>query len=186
MASFFIKNYCLFILRGSLALIFGLIAFAFWPIMELNLFSTILGPFLFCEGAVSIIFLIKNRDGIPLMVAFDGVMCLAIGMFIIYSWQDMTNAMLIIFIAIWAIGTGLIRAIAAASMHKQKHGTWLLDVSALTSIIFGLMIVFRPYGNNISMIWIISTYAVFFGILMIILGIVFRGKNRMVTGQDLS
>ena len=120
------------------------------------------------------------------MVVFDGVMCLAIGMFITYSWQNMTNAMLIILIAIWAIGTGLIRAIAAVSMHKQKHGTWLLDVSALTSIIFGLMIVFRPYGNNISMIWIISTYAVFFGILMIILGIVFRRKTRIVTGQDLS
>jgi uncharacterized membrane protein HdeD (DUF308 family) len=77
-------------------------------------------------------------------------------------------------IAIWAIVTGIIRVIAAVSMYKQKQGTWLLGISALASVLFGLMIIFKPYQQNTSMVWMISTFLLFFGALTIIIGIYFR------------
>ena len=177
MTRFFPRNYWMFIIRGMLTVVFGLLMLFFWPVLELELFSTLFGPFVFCEGVVSIIFFIQNRDEKTWLLILDGVVCLVLGIFISYFWQDITNAMIFIFISVWAIITGITRAIVAVSMHRKKQGTWMLDVSALASILFGLIIIFQPHEKSISMIWMISTYAVFFGVLLIILGLYFRRIN---------
>ena len=68
---------------------------------------------------------------------------------------------------------------AAIQLRKEIQGEWLLALSGLASVLFGLVVLFWPGAGALTLVWLIAFYAVLFGMLLISLGLRLRGiKNK--------
>jgi uncharacterized membrane protein HdeD (DUF308 family) len=53
----------------------------------------------------------------------------------------------------------------------------------LLSVAFGLLLIARPGAGALSVLWLIGSYAIFFGVLLIVLAFKVRGfVKRVVRG----
>jgi uncharacterized membrane protein HdeD (DUF308 family) len=79
----------------------------------------------------------------------------------------------------WAIIGGVSEIVAAIQLRKEIQGEWLLALSGLASVLFGLVALFWPGAGALTLVWLIDFYAVLFGMLLISLGLRLRGiKNK--------
>jgi uncharacterized membrane protein HdeD (DUF308 family) len=82
-----------------------------------------------------------------------------------------TATVLVFFISIWAMATGFLRIAAAIRLRKEISGELWLALSGVLSVVFALMLMLRPALGALTLIWVISGYALILGIFLIMLGI---------------
>lgn len=58
---------------------------------------------------------------------------------------------------------------AAIRLRKEIEGEWLLILGGLVSVAFGVLLMAHPAAGAVSVLWLIATYAVIFGILLVLL-----------------
>jgi hypothetical protein len=97
-----------------------------------------------------------------------------------FVWPDMTALALLMFIAAWAILIGLFQITAAIRLRKEIENEWLLGFSGALSLLFGLLMIASPSAGALTVVWMIATYSILFGVLLIALG--FRLKNFVDSG----
>jgi uncharacterized membrane protein HdeD (DUF308 family) len=85
-------------------------------------------------------------------------------------------------IAAWAIVTGIFEIIAAIRLRAEIEGEWLMLLSGLLSVLFGIALVIWPVAGLVAVTWMIGAYAIIFGILLISLGI----RLRNWRGKELA
>jgi uncharacterized membrane protein HdeD (DUF308 family) len=86
-----------------------------------------------------------------------------------FLWPGLTALVLLYFIAGWAIVTGIFEVAAAIRLRKEIEGEWLLIIGGIASVLFGVLLVINPGAGALASVWIIGSYALIFGILMIVL-----------------
>jgi uncharacterized membrane protein HdeD (DUF308 family) len=79
------------------------------------------------------------------------------------------------FIAAWAVVMGIFQIIAAIRLRKVIQNEWLLALSGVLSVLFGLLMFLQPGAGALTVIWAVAAYAIVFGVLLIWLG--FRLKQ---------
>ncbi len=89
-----------------------------------------------------------------------------------------TALFLLVLIASWAIVTGAFEIAAAIQMRKQITGEWILALSGVASILFGLALLINPAVGALAVVWIIGAYAIVFGVLLVALGFKLLGLER--------
>jgi uncharacterized membrane protein HdeD (DUF308 family) len=167
-------------LRGVAAIIFGILAFV-WPHITLTALVFLFGAYALVDGAFAIVAGIKShgeykRWGLLLL---QGILSVAAGVFA-FMVPAMTAFILLVLIASWAIVTGIFQIAAAIQLRKHIKGEWLLALGGIGSILFGAILLFYPAAGALAMIWIIGTYAIVFGFLLVALGFKLRGLERAV------
>jgi uncharacterized membrane protein HdeD (DUF308 family) len=85
--------------------------------------------------------------------------------------------MAVYYIAGWAILTGLFRTITGFRIRAEVKGEWVLALSGLVSILMGLILILRPEAGILGVAWVIGIFAIALGILLITLGLKFRGRR---------
>jgi uncharacterized membrane protein HdeD (DUF308 family) len=91
-----------------------------------------------------------------------------------------TAVALLFYIAVWAILTGALEIVAAIRLRKEIRGEWLLILGGLASVVFGAFLMARPFAGALALLWLIATYAVIFGILLVILAFEARSFGRQL------
>jgi uncharacterized membrane protein HdeD (DUF308 family) len=86
---------------------------------------------------------------------------------------DVTAVALLYLISAWAVGRGLIEIVAAIHLRKLITNEWFLAVSGVLSIVFGAVLL-NPSAGALAMVWLIGTYALLFGIMLIVLALRLR------------
>jgi uncharacterized membrane protein HdeD (DUF308 family) len=164
------RHWWVFVLRGIVAVLFGLIA---WTRPGLTLGSLILlfGAYAVVDGIMGFVAGIRGRSG---SLVFASILTAIAGV-ITFAWPGLTGLVLLYLIAFWAIVRGIAEISAAISLRKLIQNEWLLGLAGLASVLFGLLLVFRPGAGALSVIWLIGTFAFAIGILLIGLG--FRVKG---------
>ncbi len=176
------RNWWVLALRGVLAIIFGILAFV-WPQLTLLTLIYLFGAYVLVDGFFALISGIRSYGSYDRWWAMliEGILGVIVGILTLV-WPIATGLVLLYFIAAWAVVTGIFEIIAAIQLRKVIRGEWLMVLSGLASIAFGLLLVIFPGAGALGLTWLIGAYAIVFGILFIILALRLRGLQGQ---QDL-
>lgn len=163
-------NWWLAVLRGVAAIIFGVLAFA-WPGITLLTLVLFWGAFVLVDGVLAIIAAVKGGNPMPRWwLAIVGLAGLAAGA-LTFLMPGLTALVLVTFIAVWAIVLGVMEIIGAIKLRKEIQGEWLLILNGAISVLFGLVLLWRPMTGAIALIWIIGAYAIVLGVIYVMFGL---------------
>ena len=180
MLSSLTRNWWMAALRGTLAVIFGVAAFA-WPGMTFEVLVLLFGAYAFVDGILVLSFgLVAAGDGEqwwPLVLS--GILGISLG--VLTFAKPETMALALVFVAgFWAIVTGLLEVVAAIRLRDVISGEWLLGLSGVLSIVFGVLVVAQPNSGALALVYLFGFYAILAGISQIGLGFRLRGLGENV------
>ena len=177
------RNWWLVALRGALAVIVGVIAFA-WPGVTFEALVLLFGAYAFVDGVLLVSFGLMaagdNQQWWPLVLS--GIIGIALGLFTFV--QPSTVALALVYVvAFWAIFTGLLEIVAAIRLRDVISTEWLLGLSGGLSIIFGILVAAQPNAGALTLVYLFGFYAVLAGIFQISLGYRMRGLGQSVQSR---
>lgn len=174
------RNWWLVILRGILAILFSVAAFA-WPQVTIVLMVWMFGIYAILAGLVSVRTGLSRTKTSSRWWAFllDGLVRIAVGVMALI-WPDLATLAIVLLIASWAILTGILEIAAAIRLRYEITSEWLLGLGGIISIVLGVLLLIQPLAGGIAIIWTIAAYAMIFGVLLIVFG--FRLRNRSISG----
>jgi uncharacterized membrane protein HdeD (DUF308 family) len=170
MLSVLFRYWWVLLVRGFLAILFGVLAFA-WPAITLTSLVLLFGAYVFVSGA----FLVFNALGSRKekedwwLLLIEGLLGIVIGVMTAFA-PGITGFALLFFIAAWALAVGILEIIAAIRLRKVVTGEWWLAVGGVISIVFALLLMRFPAAGAMGLVWLIASYACVFGAIMIVLG----------------
>jgi uncharacterized membrane protein HdeD (DUF308 family) len=168
-------NWWAFVLRGVLAILFGLLCFLL-PGMALLTLVFMFGFYAIADGVVHLVSAFR-RTGPEQQpwwaLLISGIVSIIAGALAIFI-PGLTAVVLLYIIAAWAIVTGILQIVGAIRLRKQINNEWLLALSGLLSIVFGVLIAIFPGAGALTLVLWIGAYSVVFGILLIALGVRLR------------
>ena len=167
--------------RGIVWILFGLIVFA-QPALTLVTLTLLVGAFLIVDGLARIVSGIGGHRTSEhwWVLLLTGAAGLAVG---ILTFVDpaMTALALLLYLAVWAIATGLLEIAIAIQVRREITGEGWLVLSGLLSVAFGVLLIARPGVGILSVLLLIAAYAIAFGVLLIGLSFRMRRLLREVT-----
>ena len=180
LANILSRYWWMILLRGLAWLVFGILIFR-QPAISLVTLTLLFGAFALVDGIANTVSAIGGRRenenwGVLLLTGLAGI---AIGALTFYD-PTITALGLLFYIAIWVTGTGLLQVVAGIRLRKEIEGEFWLILSGLVSIALGVFLVARPGAGALSVLWLIATYAIVFGVILIVLAFRVRSfANRV-------
>jgi len=95
-------------------------------------------------------------------------------------WPGITALALLWLIAFWAMVTGVLEVVAAIQLRKEMRHEWLLALSGVLSVLFGVLLVVWPAAGVLTLVVLIGIAAIAFGITLLTLGL----RLRRVRSDD--
>ena len=172
------------IIRGVLAIIFGLIAL-FSPIATAVALAIVIGAYAIVNGVFDIIEAIRHRGSSSMVPGIVlGAVSIVFGILVLV-WPGISLAILVIMVGIWAIIIGIIQIVASVRHRAVPHSGWVWGIiGGALSILFGILVLIWPGTGLVSIIWIIGIWAIVWGITLIILGIQLRKAASTTEAGD--
>jgi len=160
------------------ALAFGVLAFT-WPHLTLTTLVTLFGCYALIYGLFSLIAAVTNRrrDRNRWLLGLEGVIGLTAGV-VTLRVPSATVLVLVLLVSPWAIATGILRIVEAIRLHEEIAGAIWLVLSGIVTLIFAMLLIFRPVSGVIELGWIVAGYAVILGLLEILLGFDLRSIRQ--------
>jgi uncharacterized membrane protein HdeD (DUF308 family) len=161
------------IVRGIVGVVVGIVAFL-WPGITIAALVVIFGAYAIVDGITNMV-LGFSRTGTHGRWAhvLQGVVGIAAGV-LTFMWPAITALVLVLLIGAWAIVTGVFEIAAAISLRRVITGEWLLVLSGIVSILFGVMVFAFPLAGAVGISWILGVYTMTAGIILISLGVRLR------------
>ena len=179
LASMLSRRWWLLVLRGVAAIGFGVLT---WVMPGLSLASLVLlfGAYSTADGifALASAFAGGGDQDSRWALLLEGLLGIGVGVATFFA-PAITAVALVYYIAIWAIATGVLEIVLAVRLRRELPGEWLLFLAGLASVVFGGVIVAHPGAGALSIIWLIGSYAVLFGVALLLLAFKLR---RIVEG----
>lgn len=171
-------NWWLLLLRGIVAVIFGLLTFI-WPGLTLLTLVLLFGIYALLDGIFSLVAAVLGRHkSSPLWwLIVSGLISLAAGIFT-FLYPQVTALVLVIFIGAWALVRGIFEIVGAIRLRKEIDNEWLLIAIGILSVIFGIAILVSPGAGALALVWVIGAYAIIFGLPMIWLAFRLRKHQK--------
>jgi uncharacterized membrane protein HdeD (DUF308 family) len=168
------RNWWVLVLRGVFALIFGIVAFLL-PGATVFALVILFAAYMGVDGIMAIVLAIRRahqrREWWPLVL--EGIAGIGIAI-ITVIWPGVTALALLYLIAAWALVTGVMEIVAAIRLRKVIRGEFFLGLAGVASIAFGIIAILFPGEGAVALVWLIGSYAILFGVLLIALGIRLR------------
>ncbi len=177
------------VLRGVVAIVFGLLAFSHPGAITLGLILTF-GAYAFIGGIAATVSAARRGRAGASWGALLAEGLLGIGVAVMAVLWPATAALAFVWvIGAWAVVTGGLEIATAIKLRKVIDHEWTLGLAGAVSIAFGLLMLFRPIVGGLAIVWWLGAYAMVFGILMIVLGFKLHGHarraDRLERGGDL-
>jgi uncharacterized membrane protein HdeD (DUF308 family) len=174
-----IQNWWLVILRGIIAIVFGVVAFI-WPGATLFALVMLFGFYALVDGFIALAAGLTHTRDSPRWWVFllEGLVGIAAGVATLI-WPGVTTLALLGMIAAWAILTGILEIAAAIRLRRAITNEWRLAAGGLLSVALGIALILQPMAGSLVIVWTIGAYALLFGVMWILLGFRLRSLDRM-------
>jgi uncharacterized membrane protein HdeD (DUF308 family) len=165
------RHWPVLLLRGLIAIAFG-VSLGLRPAVSVTTLTLLFAAYVLADGLLGIWIAMSGRKHrvdrwVLLLWAFTsigiGVLMLLVG--------SATPGTLMLYIAGWTIGSGVFELITAIRLRREVSGEAFLGCGGLISVIFGTFLIVRPADGARLLLWLIATYAVVFGSLVVSLAI---------------
>lgn len=171
------RNWWAVVLRGVVALLFGLLAFL-WPGIALATFVVLFGAFAFVDGILYLLAAFRPTPGESRgALILYGILGVIAGI-VVLVWPGLSAVVLVFVVAAWALLTGITEIAAAIALRKEIEGEWLLGIAGVLSVLLGVFLFLRPAAGILGLIWAIGAFAILAGIVRIVLGLRLRSWQR--------
>jgi uncharacterized membrane protein HdeD (DUF308 family) len=169
------RNWWAIVLRGVFAVLFGLGAFL-WPGITLVVLVALYGAYLFADGILAVAWALMGRraGAFPWGVFLAGLASIIAGV-LTFLMPGLTALVLLYLIAAWAIVRGIFEIVAAFHLRRELTNEWLLALNGVLSVLFGILLIAAPGAGALTVLWIIGTFAIIVGVVMIMLGFRLKG-----------
>ena len=173
------RNWGWIALRGVLAVLFGILCFA-WPGSAFAALVLLFGAYAFVDGVFALIALFRGagKDRFWMLV-LEAVVGIGVGILTI-AHPPLVALALLYYVGIWAILTGIFELVAAIRLRKEITGEFWLGLAGVLSIVFGVLLFVETGPAALALTWWIGAYALLFGITL--LALAFR-LRRYHTGH---
>lgn len=164
------SRWWILVVRGIAAVVFGVLALAS-PGISLLALVLLWGAYAVIDGVTSVVLAARaGREGRRWgWLFFEGLISVGAGV-VTAIWPGISAVALLMLIAVWAVITGIAEIVAAIELRHVIRGEWLLGVSGLLSIAFGVFAMVSPGAGALAIVTIIGAYAIAFGVLLATLG----------------
>ena len=170
-------NWWVLLLRGIASVAFGCLAFV-WPGLTLLTLTFLWGAYAVSDGVFALWAAVSGQGGEMAprwWLAVVGVAGIFAGV-LTFVWPGMTALVLLMFVASWAIIIGVLQIWGAIQLRKEMEGEWLLALSGVLAIAFGIIVIAQPGAGALALVWTIGWFAVLAGCIYMMLA--FRLKKH--------
>lgn len=168
--------------RGVAAVVFGILAFV-WPGVTLATLVLLFGAYALVDGVFAVLAAVGGRrhNDHWWALLLEGLLGIGVGV-LTFRAPDITAVALLLYIAAWALATGVLEIVAAVRLRKEIEGEWWYVLGGLSSIVFAVLLLLRPDAGALALLWVIAIYAIVFGVTLVLLAFKVRGhRSRLAT-----
>ena len=165
------RNWLVLLLRGLIAIAFGV---SLWltPGVSFAALMLLFGTYVLTDGLLGIWIAVTGRKEqvdrwLLLLWALTSVGIGVVALLV----RGGTSSGAVFYIATWAIVSGVFEIVTAVRLRREVTGEAFLGCGGLASVIFGALLIVRPVDGAGMLLWLIATYAVVFGSLVVSLAI---------------
>jgi uncharacterized membrane protein HdeD (DUF308 family) len=176
------RNWWAVALRGVFAIAFGVVAMI-WPGITVYALVLLFGAYAIVDGVFSIVAGFgqgaRRAEGAGgrvwlILAGVAGVIAGALA----FLWPGITAVALLWVIAAWAMATGALEVIAAVRLRRELRHEWLLALSGVLTVAFGILLVAWPAAGVLTLVTLIGVAAIIFGVTLVALA--FRLRRERV------
>ena len=183
LAAVLARNWWVLLLRGIVAILFGALTLAS-PGISLASLVLLFGAFCLADGLMAAWTALSNRkqkeNGWLLLIG--GLLGIGVGLLTIFQ-PSVTGLALLFYIAIWAIATGVVQVLTAIRLRQEIANEWMLILAGLASVALGALLMLRPGAGALTVLWLIASYAIVFGSLLVVLALRVRSVARKIEAR---
>jgi uncharacterized membrane protein HdeD (DUF308 family) len=176
MIPLFSKFWWTFVIRGFVAVLFGLIVLL-WPALSLDPLVLSFGIFALLQGILSAVPGVSKIGGRIYFLLIEGVVGILAGVFTFLGpgigrilWPQVATKTLLIFISFWALLTGVAELIGPFRLPGEMKEKWVITLSGFICFLLGLVLLFRSGLGAVGNASAIGLSAIVFGLLWSFLG----------------
>jgi len=177
------RNWWATVLRGLLAFGVGILAWTrpeiFWASLVL-----VFAVYAIVDGLFAIVAAIKGETRDRVLHLLEGVLGIVVGL-IVFLYPDQAGTAIVLVIGLWAAATGIVEIVSAIRLRQEIEDEWLLGLGGVLSVILGVILIVRPQFGQVATTYVLGTYGLVFGIVLVVLGLRLRRlkpETRAVRG----
>ena len=181
MFTFLSQYWWVLVVRGVMAILLGLFAFMA-PLQTIAALVTAFGAVALIDGTFMSAAAIAARKLTSdwWVLLLQGLLGIGVGVVTLFS-PAITAVALLIYIAVWAIGLGLLQVAAAVRLRHEITGEWWLALAGVAGVAFGILLMLRPAAGALAVLWVIGSYALVWGVTLTVGGFDIRRLRKHAT-----
>jgi uncharacterized membrane protein HdeD (DUF308 family) len=174
------RNWWVPVLRGAIAILFGVLAFVY-PMVVTTVGIALFAAFALIEGVFALVaaFGMGLPAGQRALLVIAGLLGLAVGVGSVF-YPGIAALTFVVFIGWWAIIVGVLQLVVSIEYRKVIENDWLFALSAILSLVFGVLLIWQPFAGLQALLWIFGIYAILIGIMLLAVGFRLRSMGSLI------
>ena len=167
----------LMLLRGVLAVVFGLYAL-FSPESALLTLVFVYGFYALMDGVAAIVLGVRHRrSGHWGWHLVQGAVSLIAGLIALF-WPGPTVLALVLIFAVWSIAFGVVGIVEAFTAHRQGDQWGWPVLGGVVMIVFGAVLLVSPGTGTFLLLWFVGVSTLALGAVFIVWALRLRSAAR--------
>jgi len=176
-------NWWALALRGLAAVFFALVTILV-PGVTLAFLIGLFGAFALLDGILNIVagFRAHGDESRWWSWWLVGIAGIVAGV-LTFAYPFITVLALVYLVAGWAIWSGVFHIIAAVRLRKYIQGEWLVGLTGIVQVAFGMLLVLAPATGALTLVLWLGVFALITGVLLLIAAFRLRSlQHRTASG----
>lgn len=167
------------IIRGAAAVLFGILV-VLWPGVSVLALVILFGIYALFDGAANIVHYATRKSRRSVWQLLGGIISVFAGI-VAFAWPGITVLSLALVIGLWAVILGVSQIGLAFEVKRTVGSWWLWLITGIITTLFGLVLVILPGAGILSLLGLLSSFAILLGVLLIASGV---GLRRLGKSPD--